>query len=145
LTAEAAPCTWRWMTDLKTKKTGASVAAFLESIPDARNRADATTLAGLMKQVTKADPKMWGPSIIGFGSRRLKYATGKEIDWFAIGFSPRKGYLALYLGTVGDPLLAKLGKHKTGKGCVYINALEDVDASVLKKLLAAAAARKIAG
>src|SRR5262249_48674962 len=98
-------------------------------------------------QVTKADPKMWGPSIIGFGSRRLKYPTGREIDWFKIGFSPRKQNLALYLG-IGDDglgeraaLLEKLGKHKTGKGCLYINALEDVDASVLKKLLAASAAR----
>jgi hypothetical protein len=135
------------MAELKTKRTEASVDAFLESIPDGRKRADATKLAALMKQVTKADPKMWGPAIIGFGSRRLKYPTGREIDWFSIGFSPRKQNLALYLGTGGDgfagrdALLEKLGKHKTGKGCVYINALEDVDASVLKKLLAAAAGR----
>jgi hypothetical protein len=132
--------------ELKTKKTAASVADFLESIPDARTRADATKIAAMMKQVTKAAPKMWGTAIVGFGSRTLKYPSGRELDWFSIGFSPRKQALTLYIG-IGDEfagrdeLLKKLGKHTTGKGCLYIRALEDVDTAVLKKLLAAAVSR----
>lgn len=134
------------MAELKTRKTTASVADFLESIADERQRADAGKIAAMMKQVTKAAPKMWGPAIIGFGSRTLKYPNGRELDWFSIGFSPRKQALTLYIG-IGDSfagkdeLLKKLGKHKTGKGCLYIRALDDIDTAVLKKLLAAAASR----
>jgi hypothetical protein len=132
--------------ELKTKKTAASVADFLKTIPDARQRADATKVAAMMKAATKSAPKMWGSAIVGFGSRVLKYPNGRELDWFTIGFSPRKAALTLYIG-IGekfagrDELLKKLGKHTTGKGCLYIRALDDVDEAVLKKLIAASAAR----
>ena len=132
------------MAELKTKKTDLSVDAFLAAIADEHKRSDAQKVAAMMKQATKAAPKMWGSAIVGFGSKRLKYESGRELDWFSIGFSPRKQALTLYLGDFSqrDALLKKLGKHTTGKGCIYIKALEDVDASVLKKMLAAAAAAK---
>ncbi|HKZ01234.1 MAG TPA: DUF1801 domain-containing protein [Pyrinomonadaceae bacterium] len=91
-----------------------------------------------MKQVTRSNPKMWGPSIIGFGSRRLKYASGRELDWMLIGFSPRKANITLYLpGGVEQQaaLLKRLGKYSTGKGCLYIKKLKDVDLKVLKELV----------
>jgi len=91
-----------------------------------------------MKKATRSDPKMWGSSIIGFGSRRLKYPSGREIDWMVVGFSPRKANLTLYLAGGLDQqaaLLKKLGKHSTGKGCVYIKKLKDVDPKVLKELI----------
>lgn len=132
------------MAELKTKKTDLSVDAFLATIADERKRGDALKIAAMMKQATKASPKMWGSGIVGFGDKRLKYESGRELDWFSIGFSPRKQALTLYLGDFSqrDALLEKLGKHTTGKGCIYIKALDDVDAGVLKKMLAAAAAAK---
>ncbi len=126
------------MAELKTKKTELSVEVFLKKIPEAQKRKDAFTITELMEKATKASAKMWGSAIIGFGDRRLKYDSGRELDWFVMGFSPRKQNLALYIfGTVEkqQALLKKLGKHKTGKGCLYINKLEEVDMTVLKQII----------
>jgi uncharacterized protein DUF1801 len=126
------------MAELKTRKTAASVDAFLRSVPDPEQREDAKRLLKLMREVTGEKPRMWGSSIVGFGDRRYKYATGRDVDWFAAGFSPRKGNLSLYLGVSLDAhaaLLKRLGKHKTGKGCVYIKRLEDVDLDVVRQLV----------
>lgn len=126
------------MADLKTKPTGRSVARFLDSITDERTRKDCRTLVRIMKQATKAAPKMWGPSIVGFGSYHYKYASGREGDFFLTGFSPRKQAMTVYI-MAGfkryDALLGKLGNHKTGKSCLYIKRLEDVDMETLKKLI----------
>ena len=126
------------MAELKTQKTDASVEAFLNSVADEGRKRDSFAVLDLMKQVSRAEPKMWGPAIVGFGQYHYKYESGRENDWFPIGFSPRKGNLTLYL-TGGlesqADLLAKLGKHKTGKGCIYINKLADVDQSVLRQML----------
>ena len=126
------------MAELKTKKTELSVDAFIKKIPEAQKRKDAFTIIELMEKATKARGKMWGTSIIGFGDRHLKYESGRELDWFVMGFSPRKQNLTLYItGTVEkqQSLLKKLGKHKTGKGCLYINKLEEVDMAVLKEII----------
>lgn len=126
------------MAELKTQKTDASVEAFLNSVADEGRKRDSFAVLDLMKQVSRAEPKMWGPAIVGFGQYHYKYESGRENDWFPIGFSPRKSNLTLYL-TGGlesqADLLAKLGKHKTGKGCIYINKLADVDQSVLRQML----------
>lgn len=127
------------MAELKTKKTEVSVDAFIKKIPDVQKRKDAFAIVELMEKATKSKGKMWGSSIIGFGDRHLKYESGRELDWFIMGFSPRKQNLTLYIfGTVEkqQALLKKLGKHKTGKGCLYINALEEVDLGVLKEIIA---------
>ena len=126
------------MAELKTKKTEASAADFLGKIKDAGMRRDCDAIVDLMQRITGAGPKMWGPSIIGFGDRRLKYPSGREIDWMVAGFSPRKAAIVLYLP--GEPakhaaLLKKLGKHSTGKGCLYIRKLADVDTKVLDELI----------
>jgi hypothetical protein len=126
------------MAELKTKKTELSVDAFIKKIPEAQKRKDAFTIVELMEKATKARAKMWGSAIIGFGDRRLKYESGRELDWFVMGFSPRKQNFAFYIhGTVEkqQALLKKLGKHKTGKGCLYINKLEEVDIAVLKEII----------
>jgi hypothetical protein len=126
------------MAELKTKKTAESVEVFLNKIPEAQKRKDAFSILELMEKATKAKGKMWGPAIIGFGDRRLKYESGRELDWFIMGFSPRKKNFALYItGAVEkqQALLKKLGKYKTGKGCLYINKLEEVDAAVLKEII----------
>ena len=126
------------MAELKTKKTELSVEAFIKKIPEVQKRKDAFTILELMEKATKARGKMWGPSIIGFGDRHLRYESGRELDWFVMGFSPRKQNLALYItGTVEkqQALLKKLGNHKTGKGCLYINKLEEVDMAVLKEII----------
>jgi len=125
------------MAELKTKQTDASVEAFLNTIDDAQKRQDAFTILAMMEATTKAKAKMWGPAIIGFGDKRLVYDNGRELDWFIMGFSPRKQNFALYVSAaVKDEqgLLAKLGKHKTGKGCLYINKLSDVDSKVLQAI-----------
>jgi hypothetical protein len=127
------------MAELKTKKTTASVSEFVATITDDAVRKDAKTLVKLMEKVAGAKAKMWGPSIIGFGDHVLLYPNGRTLDWFAIGFSPRKGKFSVYgLGKVFQEkaLLARLGKHKTSKGCVYLTSLEGVDLAVLEKLLA---------
>ena len=126
------------MAELKTKKTEASVEDFLNKIKDEVTRRDCFEIAKMMKHATHSDPKMWGSSIIGFGHRRLKYASGRELDWMLIGFSPRKVNITLYIpGGVEKQtaLLKKLGKHSTGKGCLYIKKLNDIDTKVLKELL----------
>jgi hypothetical protein len=126
------------MAELKTKKTKASVDKFLNSVKDEKKRKDSYTILKLMKQITKEEPKMWGTSMVGFGSYHYKYATGREGDWFITGFSPRKQNLTLYImaGISKYPdLLKKLGKHKTGKGCLYINKIEDIDIKILKELI----------
>jgi len=126
------------MAELKTKKTEVSPDTFIKKIPEAQKQKDAFTILALMEKATKAKAKMWGTSIIGFGDRHLKYESGRELDWFVMGFSPRKQNLTLYIfGAVEkqQALLKKLGKHKTGKGCIYINKLEEVDMSVLKEII----------
>jgi hypothetical protein len=126
------------MAELKTKKTGASVEDFLNSLPSEQARNDSFEIVNIMKQATEEEPKMWGSSIIGFGSTHLKYASGRELDWMIVGFSPRKQNLTLYLSGVFNSytdLLQKLGKYKTGVGCLYIKTLKDVDAEVLKELI----------
>ncbi|MBI2213994.1 MAG: DUF1801 domain-containing protein [Acidobacteria bacterium] len=126
------------MAELKTKLNDASVTKFLEGVADERRRRDCVTIVGLMSKITKCEPKMWGSSIVGFGIRRYKYATGREIDWMLVGFSPRKQDLTLYLVTgfpMREELLAKLGKHKTGKACLYIRTLDDIHVPTLTKLI----------
>ena len=125
-------------TEVKTKVNDASVTDFLNSVEDEQKQKDAFTLLKIMKQVTKEQPKMWGSSIVGFGSYHYKGASGREGDWLVAGFSPRKQNLTLYVQggfNVYTDLLKKLGKHKTGVGCLYINKLSDVDAKVLQELL----------
>jgi len=127
------------MAENKTKATESSVAAFLEALTDATKRADAEALVQMMQSATGEAPKMWGPSIIGFGSCHYKYESGREGDMPVVAFSPRKPATVLYslAGSSGaEPLLARLGKHTTGKGCLYIKKLADVDRSVLEKLIA---------
>ncbi len=126
------------MAELKTKKNDASVEGFLNSVEHEKRRTDSFKVLDIMKRITGEEPKMWGSSIIGFGSYHYKYASGREGDWFVAGFSPRKQSLTLYIMSgfkhYGN-LLGKLGKHKTGKGCLYINKLEDIDQSVLEELI----------
>jgi hypothetical protein len=131
------------MTEIKTKPTTMSVPAFLDACADEARRTDAKTLAKLMQRVTGNKPAMWGSSIIGFGSYHYAYESGCEGDMPVVGFSPRKAANVLY-GTIGfdgaEALLAKLGKHTTGKGCLYIKKLEDVDMKVLETLVEKAVA-----
>jgi hypothetical protein len=126
------------MAQLKTQKTNASVPAFLKSIADDDRRKDCQTLVRIMKRAVGAEPKMWGSSIVGFGHYHYKYASGRENDWFLAGFSPRKQDLTLYI-MAGfdryDALMAKLGKHRTGKSCLYLKRLADVDVAVLEDLI----------
>jgi hypothetical protein len=131
------------MADNKTKATELSVAAFIDALTDPARRADAKALIKLMQSAAGEKPKMWGPSIIGFGSYHYKYDSGREGDMPLIGFSPRKAASVLYgLNASSDSqaLLARLGKHTTGKGCVYIKKLADVDQKVLEVLASKAAA-----
>ena len=128
------------MADIKTKATSASVEDFINSIKDEQKRKDSFVLLEMMKKATGEEPKMWGSSIIGFGQVRLKSPnTGREVDWLRLGFSPRKASLSLYIS--GDinhqhaEALKKLGKHKTGVGCLYINKLEDIDINVLEGMM----------
>src|SRR5687768_2973571 len=126
------------MAELKTKATAASVDKFLASVKDAKKREDCLTVLSLMRQVTKAEPKMWGSSIVGFGDYRYKYESGRELDWFLVGFSPRKEALTLYLmpGSARyTEAMKKLGKCKTGKACLYIKSVADVDQRALKTLV----------
>jgi hypothetical protein len=123
--------------ELKTKVNDADVAAFIASLPEKRQE-DAKKLVELMSEITEEPPKMWGKNIVGFGSYHYKYKSGQEGDWMLIGFSPRKADFSLY--TMCDieteqELLDTLGKHTHGKSCVYVKKLEDIDLSVLKKIL----------
>jgi len=126
------------MAELKTKPNTASVEDFLSQIPEEQKRKDALAIMKLMRQITKAKPKMWGPSIIGFGDYHYKYESGREGDWFLTGFSPRKQNLTLYIMSGFaryDALMKKLGKFKTGKSCLYAKRLDDLDQAVLKELI----------
>ena len=126
------------MYELKTKKNDASVEKFLASVADPKKREDTQVILELMKKITSDEPKMWGSSIVGFGSLHYTYASGQEGDWFVVGFSPRKQNLTLYVNgpfAESPDLMEKLGKHKTGRSCIYINKLEDVDMKVLEKII----------
>ena len=126
------------MAELQTKLNDASVENFLNKVEDDQKRKDCFEIVEMMKQVTKEQPKMWGPAIIGFGSYHYKYESGREGDMMQIGFSPRKQNITLYVGLGEDlenPLLKKLGKYTTGKGCLYIKKLADVDNKVLQELI----------
>jgi|ERR1022692_3380480 hypothetical protein len=126
------------MADNKTKPTKVSVAAFIDTLADQTKRADAKALAKLMQTATGEKPKMWGPSIIGFGSYHYKYDSGREGDAPVAAFSPRKPAIVLYINTKlndADSLFAKLGKHTASKGCLYIKKLADVDQNVLEALV----------
>lgn len=129
------------LAEIKTRPTSLSVTGFIDSIPDEQKRKDCHVILNLMEKATREKPKMWGSSMIGFGDVRYKSpATGREVDWFKIGFSPRKANLSLHLIDLQRhaDALKKLGKHKTGTGCLYINKLEDVDIKVLEKMIIAA-------
>ena len=126
------------MAVLKTQKNDTSVKGFLQQVEDVKKRDDCFRLLEMMEKVTGEDAKMWGSAIIGFGDYHYKYASGREGDWFRVGFSPRKQNLTLYLmsGIAGNQdFLQKLGKHKVGKGCLYIKQLDDVDEAVLIQLI----------
>ena len=135
------------MAELKTKPTERSVEEFLNSLPEENRRKECLAILKLMKDVTKKKPKMWGPSIVGFGEYHYHYESGREGDWFLTGFSPRKQNLTLYImagfAEYAD-LMKKLGKHKTGKSCLYINKLGDIDLPVLKELIALSVAHMTA-
>jgi len=124
---------------IKTKQTEASVEDFIARVPDEQKRKDSLVILKMMQKATKAKPKLWGSSLIGFGNKRYKSpTTGREVDWFIIGFSPRKASLSLYLTMnikAHAATLKKLGKHKTGAGCLYINKLDDVDLEVLEQMI----------
>ncbi len=127
------------LVEIKTKPTQQSPAEFINEIPDERKRKDSHIILEMMKKASGEEPTMWGSSIIGFGNKRYKSpATGREVDWFLIGFSPRKANLSLHLTmdiNKQADALEKLGKHKTGKGCLYINKLEDIDIEVLNGMI----------
>lgn len=128
---------------IKTKETDSSVEDFLNAVTDEEKRKDSFTVLKLMQKATGEKPRMWGSAMIGFGNKRYRSpATGREVDWFRIGFSPRKANLSLHL--ILDmqkhaAKLKKLGRHKTGVGCLYITRLDDIDIKVLEELIALAA------
>lgn len=128
------------MADDKTKATNVSVSAFIDAITDEGRRADAKALVKLMQKASGEKPKMWGPSIIGFGSHHYVYDSGREGDMPRIAFSPRKAATVLYGLSSAEALLPKLGKHTRGKGCIYIKKLADVDQKVLETMAAKAVA-----
>ena len=125
--------------ELKTKKNEASVEDFLNEIADESVREDAKKISEMMQKATGKQPKMWGANIVGFGEYQYKYASGREGDWMRIGFSPRKQNLTLYIMDgfeKYDELMANLGKYKTGKSCLYVKRLADIDEKILKELIA---------
>ncbi len=127
------------MAEIKTKPTAESVEDFINKVPNEQKRKDSLVILELMKKATGEDPKMWGPSLIGFGNVRVKSpTTSREVEWIKIGFSPRKANLTLYLSIniqEHAEALKKLGKYKTGVGCLYINKLADVDMAVLEDMI----------
>jgi hypothetical protein len=132
------------MGELKTKPTDESVEAFLDAIPDDRKRQDSREIARLMEEITGEPPVLWG-SIVGFGNEHYVYASGHSGDWPPISFAPRKSAITLYLsGNLDDrrEILSRLGKHTTGKGCIYIKRLSDVDPAVLRKLIETASSKR---
>jgi len=126
------------MAALKTQPREESVTEFLDRIEEEARRTECYALLDMMKRVTKTDPRIWGSGVVGFGNYHYKYASGQEGDWFITGFAPRKAELTVYI-TAGverfPKLLAKLGKHKAGKGCLYIKKLSDVNLAVLEELV----------
>ena len=125
------------MAAAKTVPTDASVGDFLAAVPDPKRRADAQTACALLAEATGLPPVMWGDSIIGFGTYHYRYASGQEGDWPPVGLSPRKTALTIYLSAgVDEELLARLGPHRTGRACLYIKRLADVDADALRDLVA---------
>lgn len=127
------------MSELKTQKTHASVAAYLAAIENPERRKDCKTLATMMKAATGARPAIWGTSIVGFGDYRYRYASGREGDWFLVGFASRKSDLTLYLMAIDAEMVAllkDLGPHKRGGGCLYVKRLSDLRMPVLKRLIA---------
>jgi hypothetical protein len=132
------------MAEIKTKPTKASVAAFLNGIKDPVQRRDAKVVASLMRSVTRTRPEMWGPTIVGFGRHRFRGASGKEAEWCLAGFSPRAQALTLYImdGVERHPLeLKKLGKHTTGRACLYIKRLDDIHLPTLRRIVASSVRR----
>ena len=128
------------MAEPKTRPTRQSVVSFLRSVPDEGRRRDGRTLVQVMRLITKREPKMWGASIVGFGTYTYRYANGRELDWPLLGFSPRKQNLTIYLMTGFEGaggLLRALGKHTHTKSCLYLRSLDDVHLPTLKKLLRA--------
>lgn len=126
------------MADAKTRPTDADVGTFLEAVADERRREDAQAVCRLMQQVTGEEPVLWGTSIVGFGRVRLRYTSGRELDWPATGFSPRKAATTVYLMNGFEEhteLLAQLGPHSVGKSCLYLKRLSDVDLNVLAALV----------
>ena len=124
--------------EIKTKQTESSVDDFISKVENEQKRKDSYALLNLMEKASNEKPKMWGSSIIGFGNKRYKSpSSGREVDWFKIGFSPRKANLTVYLIDLQQhaDALKKLGKHKTGGGCIYINKLSDIDIKVLEKMI----------
>lgn len=132
------------MGEIKTKRTASSVDDLIGAITDDARREDCLTLLGLMREATGEDPVVWSSGAIGFGTYHYRSASGQEGDWFPVGFASRKAAITVYLGISLDGavgLLAKLGKHTTGKGCIYIKRLADVDQAVLEELVADSYAR----
>src|ERR1700694_3885408 len=134
------------LAEIKTKPTSASAEDFINKIKDEQKRKDSFVLLKMMKKATGEEPILWSSSVIGFGIKRYKSpATGREVDWLRIGFSPRKANLSLYIGVSikeHAAALKKLGKHKTGVGCLYINKLEDINMKVLKGMIDASLKRE---
>lgn len=127
---------------IKTQENSASVTDFIDGLADEQKRKDSYVVLKMMEKATREKPKMWGSSMIGFGNVRYKSpASGREVDWFKIGFSPRKANLSLHLIDLQRhaDAFTKLGKYKTGGGCIYINKLDDIDIKVLEKMIVAAA------
>ena len=125
------------MADPKTRQNDQSVEEFLDGVSDEKRRQDCLSVLEIMKRVTRTEPRMWGDSIVGFGRYHYKYESGREGDWLLTGFSPRKKSLTLYIMAGFDryeELMSKLGKYKTGKSCLYLNRLEDVDRSILEEV-----------
>jgi hypothetical protein len=126
------------MAELKTKATAQSVREFLNQIPNETTRKDCLKICDLMEEVAQAPAKMWGSAIVGVGDQNIKYETGRTLDWFMMGFSPRKANISLYIlgcnATERESILSRLGKHTTGKGCVYVKTLSDINVDVLKEM-----------
>lgn len=126
------------MAALKTQPNDGDVREFLDAIPDDRQREDAYALLELMMEETEAEPVMYGSSIVGLGSSTITYADGRTQEWFSVGFSPRKGRFSLYIvddAEANTEILSRLGKHKTGKACIYVSKLDDIDLQVLRELV----------